>query len=102
MGAGERNPDAESDAGAYRQYTRDQATSCSHAVVTAVSDFIDCSPLDLEPLYLRVDPDALDRLVDSPSHPERHLQVEFVFAGCNVEVTRAVIGVGYDPAAARN
>lgn len=72
------------------------------AVVTAVSDFVDCSPLDLEPLSRYVDPEALDRFVDSPNHLERHLRVEFALAGCNVEVTRFAIDVGCDSAATRN
>jgi hypothetical protein len=98
---GARSPDADPDSEAHGTYARDRTTPCSHAVVAAVSDFVDCSPLDLEPLYLRVDPEALDRLVDAPNHLGRRLLVEFDFGGCSVEVTRSGIDVGYATATAQ-
>ncbi|WP_152042333.1 HalOD1 output domain-containing protein [Salinigranum salinum] len=79
-----------------RQYSRDTTSPCSHAIVSAVATHLDCSPLDLEPLYLRVDPDALDALVDRQTGDTRTLSVSFGFAGCTVDADRHRIHVARD------
>jgi hypothetical protein len=79
-----------------RQYSRDTVSPCSHAVVSVVATHLGCSPLDLEPLYLRVDPDALDALVDRRTSDTRTPSVSFAFAGCTVDAGRHRIHVVRD------
>lgn len=57
----------------------------SETVITAVATAIDADPLEMEPLYDSIDPDALDRLC-RPSNPSPTLQLQFSLAGCAVEV----------------
>ncbi|NHN40034.1 hypothetical protein G9C85_00065 [Halorubellus sp. JP-L1] len=62
--------------------------SVSMAVVHAVADEKDVSPVDVDPLYEVVDPDALNRFVGSLSStpPEDPGCVSFPYAGCDVTV----------------
>lgn len=66
-------------------YSRsDQRCLTSENVVTAVASALDTSPLDLTPpLYERVDPEALDSLVQSGP---ADLHVRFRYNGCTVAV----------------
>ena len=61
----------------------------SEAVISAVADAKDVSPLDLDPLITAIDPDALERLVTSmdsgPTEPAS--TVEFAYSGYQVAVT---------------
>ena len=56
-------------------------------VVAAVAEATGVEPLELEPLYTVVDPDALNRLFD-PSSPARSpfVEMRFSMAGCDVVV----------------
>ena len=56
----------------------------SVAVTKALADIRHCEPTDLEPLYRSVDPDALDRLVDSGT---AQLRVRMDVDGFEVLVT---------------
>ena len=60
----------------------------SLAVVSVVADVTDNGPLELEPLYNSIDPDALDGLFQmSRAGPSRTGgQVSFTFEGCDVVV----------------
>lgn len=60
----------------------------SHRVVTAVADAVDADPLELEPLYDVVDPEALDRIFDHRSSSERlgNGCVSFTMADCDVTI----------------
>lgn len=79
-------------------YDRDTTKSCSDIVVSVVADTLDRSPLDLEPLYHRIDPEALDNLVDRSfgSASSEDLSVCFYFAGCRVAATPVTIRVALD------
>jgi hypothetical protein len=81
--------DADSDPTEVYHYDRDTTEPCSEVVVNAVADALGRSPLDLEPLYYCVDPDALDDLVDRSfgSDPAHGTTVRFDFAGCRVAVS---------------
>jgi hypothetical protein len=70
-------------------YDRDTTEPCSQVVVHAVAEALGRSPLDLEPLYYCIDPDALDDLVDRSfgSGPAHGTTVRFDFAGCRVAVS---------------
>lgn len=57
----------------------------SETVITAVATAIDADPLEMEPLYESIDPDALDRLCQ-PSNASSTLQLQFSVAGCEVAV----------------
>lgn len=61
----------------------------SQRVVAAVADATDTDPLDLEPLYTRIDPDCLDEIFgDGASDGGRNLgRVSFPMAGCRVVVS---------------
>lgn len=62
-------------------------TSLSDAVVDALADAEDVDPLELEPLYEVIDPDALDSLFAPADDDERAGRVQFRTAGYRVEVT---------------
>lgn len=90
------------DTDGWEAYARETSEPCSHVVVTAVADVLDCSPLDLEPLYRRVDPSALDTLIDNSldesskpetEGPKRETAVHFDFAGCEVVAMATTINV---------
>lgn len=80
------------------RYDRDTAEPCSHVVVNAVADALDLSPLDLEPLYHHVDPEALDALVDRSlgASVAENTSVGFDFADCRVEVSPVAVRVVTD------
>lgn len=58
-------------------------------VVMAVADEKGVSPLELEPLAESLDPELLERLVDSDDGPSagRAPELEFHYADCHVTVT---------------
>lgn len=60
----------------------------SERVVHAVARARDVDPLELDPLYDTVDPDALDKLFDSSTASDTTVQGRIVFgmAGCKVTV----------------
>lgn len=62
------------------------AESATEAVVLAIAEATNRDPLDLDPLYDSVDPDVLDRLVQSPDGERSRSTVEFAHAGCDVTV----------------
>lgn len=64
----------------------DQDGSLSTSVVTAVSQVTGDDPTEIDPLYEVIDPDALDRLVDSLGD-DADGQVTFTLNGCAVTVT---------------
>lgn len=57
----------------------------SETVITAVAAATDADPLEMDPLYETIDPDALDRLC-RPSDASPTLQLQFSMAGCEIEV----------------
>lgn len=69
------------------QRTAEDAT-VSEEVVSAVAETTGKDPLDLEPLYEVIDPDALDALYrrDGLGLPKSPNRVEFTYAGCEVVV----------------
>lgn len=61
--------------------------SLSHAVVEAVADAEGTDPLELEPLYETVDPDALDALFSGiDGEPIGEGEVSFTYHGYEVSV----------------
>ena len=85
------------DTDVYR-YDRDTTEPCSQVVVNAVAEVLDRSPLDLEPLYHFLDPEALDDLVDRSVGTEsvEETTVRFEFAGCRVAVSPVAVQVFTD------
>lgn len=61
-------------------------TAASELLVETIADIADANPLELEPLYESVDPDAVDEFVDSDSHPDVGGHMSFVFVGYDVRV----------------
>ncbi|THE65824.1 hypothetical protein D8Y22_06455 [Salinadaptatus halalkaliphilus] len=62
-------------------YHRD---SPSLRVVEALAETTDTDPLELEPLYHAIDPEALDRLFQAD--PNGHASVQFEYASHAIEV----------------
>ena len=60
--------------------------STTQAVVSAVATERGVDPIDLEPLYTVLDPDALDALFqrDGSGATQGSARVEFTYAGCEV------------------
>lgn len=59
----------------------------SDTVVTTVAAATGVDPLELDPLYTVVDPDALDRIFQpSIGSPPTDLELRFSMAGCQVTV----------------
>lgn len=59
----------------------------SETVVTAVAQATGVDPLDLDPLYNVVDPDALNRIFDSTgTSSPASVELSFTMAGCQVVV----------------
>lgn len=56
----------------------------SETVVAAVAEATGRDPLDLDPLYDVVDPDALDGLFDSRGTQPNSAEITFSMAGCRV------------------
>lgn len=71
-------------------YTADE--SVSEAVLDAVASVSGIDPIELDPLYYTIDPDALDALFESrPSTTDlpRDVQVSFSYVGLQITVTAA-------------
>lgn len=65
-----------------------ESMSVSERVIAAVAAATDTDPLELEPLYTRIDPDCLDSIFDGESSGrDRNLgQITFPMAGRQVVV----------------
>jgi len=58
----------------------------STVVVDTVAELMQCTPVDLEPLYTSIDPDCLDSLFQTTSRGARKGTITFPFARCAVTV----------------
>ena len=58
--------------------------SISLTVIEALADELDADPVDLEPLYHAVDPEALDQLFQESA--TGNVRIQFAYAGHTVEV----------------
>ena len=59
----------------------------SETVVTAVAEAKDVDPLDLDPLYTVVDPDALNSVFrPTTGSPPTSMELHFSMAGCQVVI----------------
>lgn len=65
---------------------RGRNTSVSSRVVQEVADTLGVGPLELDPLYETIDPDALDSLFQTPEPAHYDDRVEFTMEGCKVTV----------------
>lgn len=65
-----------------------ESTPVSESLIEAVADEKDVDPMELTtPLYSVIDPDALDRIVDStPSQDPMEVRVTFQYSDCEVTV----------------
>lgn len=66
----------------------DESEPVSQQVVAAVAETTEKDPLEIEPLYTRVDPDCLETIFsdDSRVTTREHGQISFPMAGCHVVV----------------
>ncbi|MFD1514077.1 HalOD1 output domain-containing protein [Halomarina rubra] len=59
----------------------------TETVVLTVSEAVGVDPLEMEPMYEVVDPDALNRLIQAPGIPASpNTTIRFSMAGCDVVV----------------
>ncbi|WP_246998112.1 HalOD1 output domain-containing protein [Halosolutus gelatinilyticus] len=65
----------------------------SIVVVRAVATLTNTSPIDLDPLYHAIDPDHLDRVVQSADESAVRMEISFRYQGCEVTVTEDEIRV---------
>lgn len=64
-----------------------QGNMCQ-SVVEAVAEAKGVDPLDLDPLYDVIDPDALEGMFQFPGRgPDASLELRFTMAGCTVVIT---------------
>lgn len=61
-------------------------TSISNRVATEVADTLNVDPLEIDPLYENIDPDALDGLFQTSARPHSDSYVGFTMEGCTVAV----------------
>ena len=59
----------------------------SHTIITTLSDELGIDPLEMQPLYEAVDPDALDALFSSASNRGTNVTITFEYCGHAVTVT---------------
>lgn len=64
----------------------DRNTSISSRVVQEVADTLGVDPLELDPLYGTIDPDALNSLFQTRKPARQDDRVEFMVEGCQVTV----------------
>ena len=65
----------------------DSGERASEAVITAVAALTGSRPIDLEPLYEAVDPDALDSLIDHAQRTDAGThELWFAYAGYEIGV----------------
>ena len=69
--------------------------SKSLEIVSAVADHLEREPIDLDPLYHSIDPDAIDSLFDASasSVPSEGTRVTFTYERCEVTVTGESVNV---------
>lgn len=70
-------------------YDRSHEQSVAEAIVTAVSSVRNCTPLELEPLYSIIDPDAMESLFQrdpSGAAADENRRLSFTYADCTVTV----------------
>ncbi|AOW79976.1 hypothetical protein HTSR_0788 [Halodesulfurarchaeum formicicum] len=81
----------------------DQAeTPASMAVIGTLAEVMNVDPLDLEPLYSTVDPDALDALSNAPPGMDGPIQVSFTHEDHAITVYsdgEVTITPGHEPTA---
>ena len=66
--------------------TTSEDETVSETVIAAVADAKGVSPLDLDPLYDSIDPDALDQLFDHAGGGSSITRLSFEMADCEVHV----------------
>ena len=81
--------DLESPAADTHHVTYDDSTdeSLLDVVVGAIATVNDCDPLEVDPLYHTIDPEALEALFASGPEGPRHGAVTFIVDGLIVSVT---------------
>ncbi|WP_226041435.1 HalOD1 output domain-containing protein [Natrinema sp. DC36] len=77
----------DADEGVYRAIYRFNDASPSIAVVNAVAAVSNMDPLNMEPLYSTVDPDALDSVTTPSETTGDDFRVVFEFHDCEVAVS---------------
>lgn len=62
----------------------------SHAIITAIGSLTQTDPLELDPLYQAIDPDALNQMV-SATREECHVSFQYADFDVTVDSTGAII-----------
>jgi len=83
----ERTTDAD------RTYARTDDETATEAIVTAVADATDQSPLEIRPLGEIIDTDAIDALLDGNDDGESFVALSFEYGGKRVYATASEVEV---------
>lgn len=75
------------ETGIYRAEYDQATTPASIAVIAAVSDAFDVNPVELEPLYDRLDPDALDGCIRAKDTTNGPVHISFGFEEHEITVS---------------
>jgi len=68
-------------------YEQDFDGTPSEAVVSTVAGATAQSPLEMQPLFEVIDPDALDRLLGEGGEPNSSMRITFRYCGYRITVT---------------
>lgn len=63
-----------------------EKTPASLAVLATLAEIMDTDPVDLSPLYSRIDPDALDAVVQKRNGSDGDIHVTFTYEAHTIEV----------------
>lgn len=65
----------------------------SEAIVTAVAELTQQSPLEIDLLNETIDPDAVDRVLDSRTRPDSSVTVSFEYCNLPITVTSTAVHI---------
>jgi hypothetical protein len=78
------------------KHSCDENEPISQTVVTAVAEVTGCDPIELDPLYEYIDPDAMDALFHPRSNDDvdqSELHIEFSYTTYRVTVTKDYVHI---------
>lgn len=70
--------------------TQTDTEAVPHVIVDRVAEAVDCAPTELPPLYETVDPDALERVIESNSNVSALLTFSYYGFTVTVSADRTV------------
>lgn len=97
-GIGVESVEVDQESTTVRTQFDQEKTSASMAVIATLSEVMDADPVELDPLYSTVDPDALDALVRVRTGTEGDINVTFTHEDHAITVSSyGVVTVSQEP-----